>query len=63
MGCSATGSPLALAALISVLLGWCSHVSRAQPAFQNAATELYDMVGEPRGAGWPGAPARRQALA
>ena len=63
MGSNATGSPLVLAALISVLPGWCSHVSRAQPAFQDAATELYDMVGESRGAGWPGAPPRRQALA
>ena len=58
MGCSSAGSPLVLAALISVLPGWCSHLSRAQPAFQDAATELYDMVGESRGATWPGAPPR-----
>ena len=63
MGCSSTGSPLVLAALVSVLPGWCSHLSRAQPIFQDAATELYDMVGESRGAAWAGAPPRRQALA
>eukprot|EP00966_Prymnesium_polylepis_P269655 6229105-Prymnesium_polylepis.1 len=63
MGCNATGSPLVLAALVSVLPGWCSHASRAQLAFQDAAAELYDMVGESRGAGWPATPARRQALA
>ena len=60
---NATGSPLVLAALLSVLPGWCSHVSRAQPAFQDAAAELYDMVGDSRGAGWPATPVRRQALA
>ena len=38
MGSSASGSPLTLVALRSVLPGWCSHVSRALPAFQDAAS-------------------------
>ena len=52
MGASVSGAPLVLVALRSVLLGWYSHLSRAQPAFQEAASELYEMVektGVPRG--------------
>ena len=62
MGSSASGGPLTLVALRSVLPGWCSHVSRALPAFQDAASELYEMVGESRAA-WAGATPRRHALA
>ena len=62
MGATASGSPLALVALRSVLPGWSSHVSSAQPAFQDAASELYEMVGESR-ATWAAATSRRHALA
>ena len=63
MGASSSGCPLALVAIRSVLPGWCSHVSRALPAFQDSASELFDMVGESRGATWLAATPRRHALA
>ena len=63
MGATASGAPLALVAIRAVLSGWCSHVSRALPAFQDAASEFYDMVGESRGAAWLALTPRRQALA
>ena len=62
MVASAAGSSLALAALLAVLPGWTSHVSRANAAFQDCAQELDDMVGESR-ANWPATVPRRRALA
>ena len=62
MGAPSSGCPLVVAAIRSVLPGWCSHVSRALPAFQDAASEFFEMVGESR-ASWPTATPRRQALA
>merc|ERR1711965_206579 len=62
MGAPSSGSPLVIAAIRSVLPGWCSHVSRALPAFQDAASELFEMVGESR-ASWATTTPRRQALA
>ena len=62
MGATASACPLALVAVRSVLPGWCSHISRGQPAFQDAASELFEMVGESR-ATWATATPRRQALA
>ena len=62
MVASAAGSPLALAALLAVLPGWASHVSRANAAFQDCAQELDDMVGESR-ANWPATAPRCRALA
>ena len=56
------GRLLPLAALLAVLPGWSSHVSRALPAFQDAASELDDMVGESR-MNWVGLAPRRRALA
>ena len=37
---NASGSALALAASLSVLPGWCSHVSRALATFQDAANRI-----------------------
>ena len=59
---NASGSALALAASLSILPGWCSHVSRALATFQDASTEFDDMVGESR-PGWAATNDRRRALA
>ena len=48
MGATATACPLALVAIRSVLPGWCSHLGRSLPPFQDAASALYEMVGENR---------------
>ena len=60
MVCSSAGSPLSLAAILAVLPGWASYVSRATATFQDCAQEFDDMVGETR-ATWT--TPRRRALA
>ena len=62
MAINASSQAVAIAALLSVLPGWSSHVGRAAATLQDCATELYDVVGEQR-AGWAAAAPRRHALA
>ena len=62
MAVNASGQAIGVAAVLSVLPGWCSHLSRALQVLHDCATELDDMVGEQR-PGWAAAPTRRHALA